>query len=60
MSMTMAFRLFIDKTFFLEDTCCSKSLIQYIFTIMHYDLVYNIVNVVNRPSFIYKGLAPKL
>lgn len=59
MSTSMAFWLFIDKTFSLEDAYCFQLPLKYIYVIIRNSLGCNIVDDTNQLSFAYKALAYK-
>lgn len=50
---SIAFGLFTNETYFLNNTQAQRPFVQYVYTIMQYGIKYNIVDVANQLSFVY-------
>lgn len=60
MPTSIAFGLFTNETYFLNDAQVWQPLAQYVHAIMQQGIVCNFVDVVNQLFFAYRSLTPKL
>lgn len=56
----IALGLLINEIFSLSDTRTQRPPAQYVCTILQHSIGYNIVNIVNQQSFVYRSLASEL
>lgn len=56
----MAFKLFTNETYSLNNAWARQPPTQYVRTIMQYNIRCNIIDIANQLSFAYQGLAPEL
>ena len=57
---SVAFGLFTNETYFLDDAQARQPLAKYVCTIIQHSIRCNIVDVANQLFFAYQGLAPEL